>query len=70
MLSFEKLYQRYFNCITWESVDAFETRVATLLPCWFWHASTENHPLNILQRIMREMYAVPAAHYWSFNLRN
>lgn len=33
MLSFEKLYQRYFNCITWESVDAFETRVATLLPC-------------------------------------
>lgn len=33
MLCFEKLYQRYFNCIRWESIDGFENRVAALLPC-------------------------------------
>jgi len=33
MLSFEKLYQRYVDCINWESVEDFEARLAALLPC-------------------------------------
>jgi 5-methylthioribose kinase len=33
ILSFETLTQSYLNCVTWESAEAFETRVATLLPC-------------------------------------
>lgn len=33
MLAFDAMYQSYFKCITWESTEEYETRVATLLPC-------------------------------------
>lgn len=33
LAAFDALYQRYFQRVTWEETDAFELRVATLLPC-------------------------------------